>query len=210
MPREDAPYAAAVTHAELLDAVWDAVPAGAVPERFAQRCDWLLARVVAGHDVLDLGAGEGDFAAALAVNGARPVAVEVAGEPVRRARERHPGLDVRRAPLDGPLPLEDASVDVAWLGETLEHLADPVGTLHEVRRVLRPHGGLLATTPDHPPALLARLAADPALFAEHFNPRTDHLRFFNATSLRALASDLGFREVEIEGDGETLFLAARW
>jgi SAM-dependent methyltransferase len=199
-----------MTHAELLDAVWDAVPAGAVPERFGERRDWLLARVVAGADVLDLGAGEGDFAAALAAHGARPVAVEVADEPVRRARERHPGLDVRRARLDGPLPLEDAAVDVAWLGETLEHLADPVGTLQEVRRVLRPHGRLLATTPDHPPELLARVAADPELFAERFSPRTDHLRFFNATSLRALAEDLGFRAVEVAGDGETLFLAAWW
>jgi SAM-dependent methyltransferase len=199
-----------VTHADLLDAVWEAVPPGAEPERFAVRRAWLLARVARGEDVLDVGSGEGDFAAALAAHGARVVAVEVADEPVRRARARHGGLDVRRAPLEGPLPLEDASVDVAWLGETLEHLADPVGTLHEVRRVLRPAGRLLATTPDHPPELLARIAADPALFAEHFSPRTDHLRFFNATSLGELAADLGFRDVEVSSDGATLFLTARW
>lgn len=203
-------YAARVTHADLLAAVWEAVPPGAVPERFAQRRDWLLARVDAGEDVVDIGSGEGDFAAALAAQGALVVALEVADEPVRRARARHPGLDVRAAPLDGPLPLGDASFDVAWLGETLEHLADPVGTLHEVRRVLRPSGRLLATTPDHSPELVARLAADPTLFAEHFSPRADHLRFFNAQSLGTLVSDVGFRDVELASDGETLFLAARW
>jgi SAM-dependent methyltransferase len=197
-----------VSHEDLLEAVWEAVPPGAVPERFAERRDWLLARVQPGEEVLDLGCGEGGFAAALAAHGTRVVAVEVVDEPLRRARERHPGIDFRRAPLDGPLPLADASVDVAWLGETLEHLADPVGTLQEVRRVLRPSGRLLATTPDHPPGLLERLARDPAAFAEHFSPRTDHLRFFNALSLGELVADLGFGEPDVTSDGETLFVVA--
>jgi SAM-dependent methyltransferase len=194
-----------VTHAELLDAVWAAVPAGAEPERFAVRRDWLLARVGAGERVLDLGCGAGEFAALL---GPETVALDAAPVAVERARER--GVDARLAPLDGPLPVADEVFDVAWLGETLEHLVDPVGTLHEVRRALRPTGRLLATTPDHPPALLRALADDPAAFAEHFSPRADHLRFFNERSLRALLDDLGFRDVEVGADGETLFATARW
>src|SRR5204862_4098747 len=97
------------------------------------------------------------------------------------------------------------AVDVVRLGETLEHRADPVGTLHEVRRVLRPRGRLLATAPDHPPELLRALADDPRAFAEHFSPRIDHVRFFNATSLRELLADLGFQDVELDSDGTTLF-----
>jgi len=199
-----------LTHAELLDAVWAAIPEGAEPERFTVRRDWLLARVRPGETVLDLGCGDGAFAEALAANGATPIGVDAAPRALRRARERRPDLDWREAPLDGPLPLDDESVDVAWLGETLEHLADPVGEVHEVRRVLRRGGRLLATTPDHPPALLERLARDPAAFAERFDPRTDHLRFFNEPSLRGLLADLGFQEIEISSDGETLFASARW
>lgn len=197
-----------MSHAELLAAVWDAVPEDAEPERFAARRDWLLARVPAGAHVLDLGCGAGEFAAALAAHGARPVALDAVPEAVRRARSR--GVDARVIPADDALAFSDAAFDIAWLGETLEHLVDPVGTLHEVRRVLRPRGLLLATTPDHPPALVRALAGDPQAFAEHFSPRADHLRFFNELSLRALLEDLGFQDVAVEAEGGTLFAQARW
>jgi SAM-dependent methyltransferase len=197
-----------MSHAELLDAVWASVPEGAEPERFALRREWLLERVAPGASVLDLGCGAGRFAAALAAHGADVVALDAAPEAVRRARDI--GVDARVIATDIALPFTDDVFEIAWLGETLEHLVDPVGTLHEVRRVLRPEGRLLLTTPDHPPALLHALADDPARFAEHFSPRIDHLRFFNATSLRALLGDLGFQDVEVDSDGETLFAAARW
>jgi len=197
-----------MSHADLLDAVWAAVPPDAEPERFALRRDWLLARVSPGDKVLDLGCGAGEFAAALGAHEAIAVAVDAAPEAVRRAKER--GVDVLLVKPDAPLPFTEAQFDAVWIGETLEHLVDPVGALHEVRRVLRPRGRLLATTPDHPPALLRALADDPDRFAEHFGPRTDHLRFFNERSLRALLTDLGFQDVEIDSDGTTLFAHARW
>ena len=197
-----------MSHADLLDAVWAAVPPEAEPERFALRRDWLLARVSPGDKVLDLGCGAGEFAAALGAHEAIAVAVDAAPEAVRRAKER--GVDALLVKPDAPLPFTEAQFDTVWIGETLEHLVDPVGALHEVRRVLRPRGRLLATTPDHPPALLRALADDPDRFAEHFSPRTDHLRFFNERSLRALLTDLGFQDVEIDSDGTTLFAHARW
>ena len=199
-----------MTHADLLDAVWAAVPEGAEPERFAERRDWLLARVAPGEAVLDHGCGEGAFAAALAAHGAMPVGVDAAPRALRRARHRHPDVEWRLRELDRPLPLDDGSVDVAWLGETLEHLVDPVGELIDVRRVLRAEGRLLLTTPDHPPALVHRLADDAKAFDEHFSQRTDHLRFFNTASLHALLVDLGFQDIEVDSDGETLFASARW
>ena len=42
------------------------------------------------------------------------------------------------------------------------------------------------------------------------NIANSDLRFFNAPSLRALLADLGFQDVEIASDGETLFAQARW
>jgi ubiquinone/menaquinone biosynthesis C-methylase UbiE len=180
----------------LADAIWEAVPAGAVPERFAQRRAFLLAHVGAGERVLDLGCGAGEFSEALLAAGARPIAVDVAAEALRRAAARVPGLDARRWRDGEPLPLDDGSVDAVWAGEVVEHVVDVAPWLSEVRRVLRPRGTLLLTTPHHGPLTLLRLALSPRRFAAHFEPRSDHVRFFSPRTLRALLDDLGF---DVEG-----------
>jgi len=197
-----------VSHAELLEAVWAAVPPGAEPERFTERRAWLLARVRPGERVLDLGCGEGAFSAALAGAGAHPVGVDVVEEPLRRARVAHPAVPFRRAPLEGPLPLDDGAFDVVWAGEVIEHVVDVQGWLSEVRRVLPSGGRLLLTTPDVAELVRGLSHDDPDGFAELFDPRSDHVRFFSAATLGALVHDLGFDDAVVEGDGETLYLSA--
>jgi SAM-dependent methyltransferase len=182
------------------EAVWRGVPGDATPERFAARRAFLLANVRAGERVLDLGAGDGAFAAELRAAGCDVVAVDVAEEPLRRARARVPGLEVRRSDEDGPLPLGEDDVDVVWAGEVLEHVADLVGLLAEVRRVLRWGGRLLVTTPYHGRVSVAALALA-GRFEEGFDPRADHLRFFTARSLRAVLDDAGFAEVDVRAVG---------
>lgn len=183
------------------DAVWSAVPAGAVPERLELRLVFLLAHVRAGESVLDIGCGAGEFSAALLHAGARPIAVDVADEALRRARERVPGLDARRWAAGHPLPLADTSADAIWAGEVIEHVADVAPWLSELRRVLRPGGTLLLTTPHHGPGTLLRLALSRRRFAEHFEPRSEHVRFFSTRTLGVLLDDLGFDVVELRAAG---------
>src|SRR4051794_7579029 len=113
-----------MSHTEILEAIWDSVPVGAEPERFAVRRSWLLERVARGDRVLDVGCGEGHFTAALHEHGAHPIGVDVVAEPLRRARDRHPALDFRLGTLEGPLVLDDGAVDVVWAGEVIEHVVD--------------------------------------------------------------------------------------
>ena len=181
-----------------LDDVWAAVPEGAEPELFALRRDFLLRHLPDGARVLDVGCGEGAFSAALAEAGARPIAVDVADEPLRRLRARFPQLDeVRRAQAGEPLPLADDEADAVWAGEVVEHVVDVGAFCSELRRVLKPGGPLLLTTPDHPRRLIARFALRPAAFEEHFNPYADHLRFFTARSLVRVLEDAGFPTVAL-------------
>jgi len=142
--------------------------------------------------VPDLGWGAGESSAARREAGAQPIAVDVAPEARRRAAERVPGLDLRRWHDGDRLPLDDASVDTVWAGEVIEHVVDLAPWLSEVRRVLRPGGTLLLTTSHHGPLTLLGLALSRRRFAEHFEPRSDHVRFFSPRTLRALLHDLGF------------------
>lgn len=209
----------------------DAVPSDArLRERFllghldAER--ERLGRVVR---VLDLGCGDGYFARPMLAAGAEVLAVDVSGEAVRRARERvgaPPGRGADRlagpggfggpgAPhgaggdrfrarvidADAPLPFEDACLDVVWAGETIEHVADTAGWLSEVRRVLRPSARLLLSTPGHGLLIRLRLLLSARAFAEHFDPRADHLRFYTRGALVDLLADFGFGEVEVRGAG---------
>jgi 2-polyprenyl-3-methyl-5-hydroxy-6-metoxy-1,4-benzoquinol methylase len=193
----------------IADAIWEALPADAEPERFAERRDFLLAHVRDGERVLDLGCGAGEFSAALAAAGAQPIGVDVAAEALRRAAARAPGLDLRLWRAGEPLPLDDNAVDVVWAGEVIEHVADVAPWLSEVRRVLRPRGTLLLTTPHHGPLTLLRLALSPRRFAEHFEPRSDHVRFFSPRTLRALLDDLGFDVERLRVRHATICAVAR-
>ena len=116
---------------------------------FERRLAFLL-RAAAGTDrALDLGCGAGDFTAELVRAGVRAVGADVAQAAIARASRRHPGVDFRVVPFDGPLPFDDGAFDLVWASEVIEHVADTAAWLSEVRRVLVPGGRLLLTTPSH-------------------------------------------------------------
>jgi 2-polyprenyl-3-methyl-5-hydroxy-6-metoxy-1,4-benzoquinol methylase len=194
--------------ADLHDAVWESVPLDATPEHFELRRAFLREHVAEGATVLDLGCGAGEFSAELVAAGASPIAVDVAAEALRRARSLVPGLDARLWRAGEPLPVDDNAVDAVWAGEVVEHVADVAPWLSEVRRVLRPGGTLLLTTPDHSRATLLALALSPRRFAEHFEPRSDHVRFFSRRTLAALLDDLGFDVAQLRSRRGTILARA--
>jgi SAM-dependent methyltransferase len=98
------------------------------------------------------------------------------------------------------VPFAEDAFDVVWAGEVLEHVADVVGLLSELRRVLRWGGPLLVTTPRHRRVIVSTDA--------HFDPRTDHLRFFSARTLRMVLTDAGFATVDVHRAGRGLHAVA--
>src|ERR1700733_7443801 len=89
--------------------------------------------------VLDLGAGTGTWATALAAwYSINVVAVEPS--PAMRARSRWPGTLAAHATA---LPLAAATMDGAWLSTVVHHLPDLPAAARELHRVLRPGAPVL-------------------------------------------------------------------
>jgi 2-polyprenyl-3-methyl-5-hydroxy-6-metoxy-1,4-benzoquinol methylase len=182
---------------EYYDALWEQLPPGLEPAHFGLRRRFLLDRVRAGQRLLDVGCAEGLFARELVQADVHVFAVDVACEPLRRARARVASLETQIIPLAGPWPLPDASFDVVWSGETIEHVPDTAAWLSEIRRVLRPGGRLLLSTPHHGALARLSLALSRRAFERHFDPLGEHLRFYTRRSLTGLLHELGFPEARV-------------
>ena len=105
----------------------------------AQMAD--LAGVSAGQRVLDVGCGPGALTTELVARlGEASVAAVDPSEPfVAAARERNPGVDVRRASAE-QLPFEGGTFDAAIAQLVVHFMTNPVGGLTEMRRVTRAEG----------------------------------------------------------------------
>ncbi len=90
------------------------------------------------------------------------------------------------------LPWSDASFDVVYAGEIIEHLPDPGSALREWRRVLAPGGTLILSTPNRD-RLLAR--ANDRVMPVH----PEHVREMNLPELEAALASEGFRVLKVTG-----------
>ena len=151
-----------------------------VYQQLAQRC--------AGRDVLEAGFGEGYGADLLADVAANVVGVDYDESAVAHVRVRYPRVEVVQGNL-AELPLPDASVDVVVNFQVIEHLWDQPQFIAECRRVLRPGGLLMMSTPN-------RITFTPGSDTP-LNPF--HTRELNAAELTELLVDGGFTLESMSG-----------
>jgi SAM-dependent methyltransferase len=112
--------------------------------RYAFALQW-----VKGKAVLDAACGEGYGSALLATAAAAVTGVDRSADAIRHASDRYAAENLQFQAADClELPFAAASFDCVVSFETLEHLADHDGLLREFRRVLRPGGFLLLSSPD--------------------------------------------------------------
>ena len=98
-----------------------------------------------GRVVLDVGCGDGGLVRMLAARGARAIGLEVAAEPLARARAAPPVAGERYAwGRAQALPFADGTMDVVTFSNSLHHVVARHldQAIAEAARVLRP-GGLL-------------------------------------------------------------------
>jgi len=195
------------------------VPLSSGPDR-ARRQAVVLAGILAGLPgpavVIDVGCGDGAALAAAAAPAAlaggtahRFAGIDWSPDALRLARGR--GLEVVRGSVAAPgLPVSDAAADVVIMSELIEHLVDPDEAIAEVRRVLRPGGSLLLSTPNlaawYNRGLLA-LGVQPVfsevslhgVFGRPGHVVAGHLRLFTRRALTGFLAANGFRCVTVAG-----------
>lgn len=92
--------------------------------------------------LLDVGCGS----AWLAEHFADYTGIDASADAVAAAAAK--GRTIVHGSADDPLPFDDAAFDGVVVKDVLEHVADPVALVAEVRRVLRPGGLVFASSPD--------------------------------------------------------------
>jgi SAM-dependent methyltransferase len=133
-----------------------------------------------GAVVLEAGCGEGYGADRMARVAHRVVGVDYDAATIAHAGRRYPGVDAVRANLV-QLPLAAGAIEVVSCLQVIEHLWDQPAFLTECRRVLRPAGTLLLTTPN-------RLTFSPGNATQ--NPF--HTRELSPAELTELLGEAGF------------------
>ena len=116
-----------------------------------------------GSRVLEAGCGIGAQTAHLVARspGARIVAIDRSARSLEQARQRVSSASVEWHQGDiFALPFADASFDHVFVCFVLEHLADPVGALIALGRVLRPGGTITVIEGDHATAVFHPDSAD--------------------------------------------------
>lgn len=135
--------------------------------------------------LLDVGCGDGIYLRFMATQGWRVEGLDSDVNAVKRAREVY-GLRVQQCSLEEAKYPED-SFDAVTLRHVIEHLPNPIETLKECLRILRPGGRLVIVTPNSE-SLGHGLAHECWRGLEV--PR--HLNIFSLTALKRCASLLGY------------------
>ena len=143
--------------------------------------------------LLDVGCSSGAFLAAAAAMGLQVEGVEPSPEAAEGARRA--GFKVFTGLLE-EARFPDAGFDALTLIEVLEHLREPLPLLAECRRILRPGGIVMATTPNAASWTARAMGARWEVFS--LTAMGGHVSFFSPDSLRLLARRAGFEFARLE------------
>lgn len=100
-------------------------------------------------DVLDIASGEGYGSSILARMARSVVGVDISEGAIRHAQQKYRRQNLEyRVGSAAQIPLADASVDLVVSFETIEHHDQHEAMMSEIKRVLRPGGLLVMSSPD--------------------------------------------------------------
>jgi 2-polyprenyl-3-methyl-5-hydroxy-6-metoxy-1,4-benzoquinol methylase len=180
------------------------------------RMPLVLPMIGTKKDVLDLGCLDGTLGELFVKQGNRVKGIDASKEAIQKARDR--GVDARLGNLDEPFPFADASFDVVFAGEIIEHVFEVDQFVEEAFRVLRPGGFFIVTTPNLAAfgrRLLLLLNRNPHIEISFKAPdAAGHIRYFIASTLKQFLTSKGFviqrHASDIVNFNSTGSIASKW
>jgi SAM-dependent methyltransferase len=183
-------------------------------QRLAEDLRLVSDHVPEGATILEIGATPPLLTAALAKSGFRVTGVDIDPSRYSRAVERH-SLSIVRCDIERErMPFDDDSFDCVLCNEVFEHLRiNPPETFAEIRRVLRPDGLLMLSTPNlYSYRGLTNLLVRKRAWAVGADPFTEygkltslghmgHVREYTPAEIRTFLERCGFRVEGVEHRG---------
>ncbi|MFC1918435.1 class I SAM-dependent methyltransferase [Chloroflexota bacterium] len=182
-------------------AVWDEI----VAERDTVKLERMVKRleIVPGATVLDVGTGTGVFLPYLLDklgDGGKVIALDFAGEMLKRARAKYFGRNVDYLQADvADIPLGDEAVHMAVCYSSFPHFQDKLKALVEVERVIKDGGRLLVCHTSGRTRINEIHRQIPVV-------RNDILPDWS--EMRLLLSAAGFTGINVEDNGDSYLASA--
>jgi len=148
------------------------------------------AQFAAGQRILDVASGAGFGLQMLRGVQSWPIGLDYDAAALNEVRRLEPTAPLVQADATC-LPLASASIDLVVSFETLEHVPDARAMVFEIRRVLKPGGRLVLSTPNRAFGAPERHSNNPF-----------HIKEFTADELRELLNEV-FADVQICGQRPT-------
>lgn len=114
--------------------------------RYRKAWSYILDKYPDGGSVLDVGCTNGDFSKYLIKHNFDCSGLEFMDQAIKQSKKA--GLHVTKGSFLNKFPYKDNSFNIVFAGEVIEHTVDDDFFLQEVRRVLKPGGLLILTTPN--------------------------------------------------------------
>lgn len=165
----------------------------------------VLEMIGSKNKVLDIGCDNGTIGSLIRKKGNEVYGVDLSVDAIKFAKEKE--IQVLVADMKSIFPFLENSFDVVFAGEIIEHIYDTDQFLDEVKRVLRPYGHLVLTTPNLASLgrrVLLLLGKNPIIevspVISPVGKSVGHIRYFVKESITKLLRSHGFNVDRIVSD----------